>query len=85
MKKDGIPKNWVQGMNGKSYAIIGSKLGFYESSDICANAGGYLATVMNVNDQESVNDVIKKLKPKNEEFLWIGKQMKIATVQISII
>ena len=55
------------------YSITAAKSGFYENSDICESAGGYLATVTNVLDQESLNGFIKKSNSPNEQFFWIGK------------
>ncbi|XP_065062129.1 uncharacterized protein LOC135688976 [Rhopilema esculentum] len=73
IKRDEIPDpQWTRQGNGKMYSMTAAKNGFYENSDICESAGGYLATVTNVVDQVSLNGFIKKSNSPNEQFFWIG-------------
>lgn len=74
-KKDQIPSfSWTRGLNGKFFTTTQKKNGFYDNSDACEGAGGHLATILNLNDQEAVNDIIKKFNKQDDQFLWIGKQ-----------
>ena len=84
VKKDVIPSTiWWKGTNGKSYTITSKANGYYETSDACESVNGYLASIMNVKDQETVNIAIRKLKPHNETFLWIGKLKNITKLHFN--